>query len=398
MREGGPRPDPITAALAALRGGVPVKAANARLLAAIRDNPACNARRVLDAAAVDKGALAQRLGRPMREEQSVFALQRGRRFERLVKEDNYGELIRLLRESGYPVGAMRVLPLRDLYPIDPRNPALALAHRASETRTAVIAMAENRPAAYNLIDGGALEWDFGGAIARLEADGIAWRIGDLIRVIEIKSFPVVDGRADPEKVGGAAWQSAVYVAALGDLLEAAGIDPTVVSTETLLVCARNTSLFPTLVKVDVSRQVRSLRRMLARRDTIPTILAALPPGLSLDTDGMDDEQAARHIAEVLEALGTNYVPSCLSGCPLAFHCRAAARAAGDPACLGDDVRSSLGPVRSVSRALELARGAPSDAAERDVAEQLVRAQRLLDQVSPPTGSPRRAPRGRRAAG
>ena len=153
----------------------------------------------------------------MPEGQSVFAMQRGNRFERLVKEDNYAELIRLLREKGYPVAAVRVLPLRDIYPIDPRKPDVALGKRAAETRNAILAMAEGRDDAYNLIDGGALQWDFGGAVARLEADGIAWRIGDLIRVIEIKSFPVVDGRADSEKVGAAAWQSAVYVAALGDL-------------------------------------------------------------------------------------------------------------------------------------------------------------------------------------
>ena len=60
-----------------------MKLPNARTLAAIRANPACNARRVLDAAGVDKAALAERLGRPVPEGQSKFALQRGNRFERL---------------------------------------------------------------------------------------------------------------------------------------------------------------------------------------------------------------------------------------------------------------------------------------------------------------------------
>jgi hypothetical protein len=376
-------PDPVTAGLAALRGPLPVKLPNARTLAAIRANPACNARRVLDAAGVDKAALAARLGRPVPEEQSKFALQRGNRFERLVKDDNYAELIRLLREVGYPVEAVRVLPLRDLYPINSRNPSLALAKRAAETRNAIVAMAEARVDAYNLIDGGALEWDFGGAIARLEADGIAWRIGDQIRVVEVKSFPVVDGRADPEKVGGAAWQTAVYVAALIDLLEAERQDPSVVSTEVLLVCAKNTSLVPTVERIDVSRQVRTLRRMLARRATIPTILAALPPGVTLDTSGMGEEEAAEHIAEVLDTLGTNYEASCLSTCPLALHCRETARVSGNPACVGLD----LGSVRSIGRALELASGAPPDSAEEDMAEQLLRAARLLDQAGLPTGPP-----------
>lgn len=392
---GAPRGDRVAAALDGLRGNLPPKAPNARVLAAIRDNPACNARRVLDAAGIDKSAVAKRLGRPMPEGQSVFALQRGNRFERLVKEDNYAELIRLMREFGYPVDAVRVLPLRDMYPIDPRRPDVALAKRAAETRAAIVAMADGRKDAYNLIDGGALQWDFGGAIARLETDGVAWRIGDLIRVIEIKSFPIVDGRADSEKVGAAAWQSAVYVAALVDLVEAAGLDPSVVSTEILLIAAKNTSLVPTVVKVDVSGHVRSLRRMLARRATIPTILRALPDGVTIDTDGMDEDEAARHIAEVLDTLGTNYVPSCLRGCALAFHCRATARAGGDPACLGPDARASLGPVRTLGRALELAAGAPADSTERDTAEQLMRAQRLLSAASLPTAPPR--PKRRKAA-
>jgi hypothetical protein len=376
-------PNPVPAGLAALRGPLPVKPPNARTLAAIRVNPACNARRVFDAAGVDKGALARQLGRPVSEEQSKFALQRGNRFERLVKDDNYAELIRLLREAGFPVEAVRVLPLRDLYPINPRNPAIALAKRAAETRNAIIAMAEGKVDAYNLIDGGALQWDFGGAIARLEADGIAWRIGDRIRVVEIKSFPVVDGRADPEKVGGAAWQTAVYVAALIDLLEAAGLDTSVVSNEVLLVCAKNTSLVPTVEKIDVSRQVRTLRRMLARRATIPMILAALPPGVTLDTAGMNEDEAAVHIAEVLDTLGTHYEASCLSTCPLAFHCRDTARVAGNPACAGLDI----GSVRSIGRALELAAGAPPDSAEEDIADHLLRAARLLSGAALPTDPP-----------
>lgn len=377
------RPDPVTAALAAFRGPLPMKPPNARTLAAIRSNPACSARRVLDAAGVDKAALAARLGRPVPEEQSKFALQRGNRFERLVKEDNYAELIRLLREWGYPVEAVRVLPLRDLYPINSRNPQIALRKRALETKNAIIAMAQGKSDAPNLIDGGALQWDFGGAIARLEADGIAWRIGDKIHVVEIKSFPVVDGRADPDKVGGAAWQTAVYVAALVDLLEAEGLDPSIVSTDVLLICAKNTSLVPTLVTVDVSRRERQLRRMLARRETIPSILAALPPGVTLDTEGMTDQEAAEHVAIVLDTLGTSYNPSCLAACPLALHCRDTARASGSPACLGLD----LGSVRSLDRALELASGAPPDTTEADIAEHLLRAAQLLRRASLPTDPP-----------
>lgn len=380
-------PDAVGAALEALRAGLPTKPPSARHIASIRDNPACNARRVLDAAGIDKSAVAHRLGRPMPEGQSVFALQRGARFEELVKRDGYAELIRLLRSSGHDAKEIRVLPLRHMYPIDRRNPAAALDRRASETRAAIIGMAEGRTGAVNLIDGGALQWDFGGAIARLETDGIAWRIGEQIRVIEIKSFPIVDGRADPEKVGGAAWQSAVYVAALVDLLEEVGLDPNVVSMEVLLIASKNTSLVPMIVPIDVSRHVRSLRRMLDQRASIPTILAALPRGTTLDTTSMDDDDAADHLSCVLEALGTNFVPECLRSCALAYHCRERARAAGRPACLGAGARANLGVVGSLGRALELARGAPPDSSERDVAQHLVDAAALLDEAALPTDAP-----------
>jgi hypothetical protein len=378
-----PKPDKIAADLAALRGTLPMKPPNARSLAAIRSNPGCNARRVLDAAGVDKAALAGRLNRPVVEEQSKFAMQRGNRFERLVKEDNYAELIRLLREQGFSVDEVRVLPLRDMYPVNPKNPTLALGKRAAETRTAIIGMAKGTADAHNLIDGGALHWDFGGAIARLEADGIAWRIGEKIRIVEIKSFPIVDGRADSSKVGGAAWQTAVYVAALQDLLEEEGLDPDIVSTEVLLVCAKNTSLIPTIVKIDVSRHVRTLKWMLERRASIPTILEALPPGVSIDTTGMSEEDAAAHIAEVLELLGTNYGSSCLKDCPISFHCRDTARVSGSPACLDLD----LGSVRSIGRALELAEGAPPDQSEEDIAHELLRAASLLTNAGLPTDPP-----------
>ena len=94
-------------------------------------------------------------------------------------------------------------------------------------------MARGSETAFNLIDGRAWGWDFGGTHARLETDGIAWRLGGQIRVIEIKSFPIVDGQADPEKVG-----AAVYVATLADLLAGEGFDPEFVSTTVLLVARR----------------------------------------------------------------------------------------------------------------------------------------------------------------
>ena len=326
---------------------------------------------------VPPGLRVARLGATPPEEQSAFAIKRGTRFEADVKAHEYAELIDLLRREGFRVGTVRVLPLRDLHPINPRDPDIALRARAEATRAAIEAMAAGDPEAPNLIDGGAIRWDYGGATARLETDGIAWRLGGRIHVVEVKSFPIVDGRGDPEKVGGAAWQASVYVAAIADLLAAAGLDTTLVSTDVLLVCPRNTSLVPTMVRVDVARQVRALRRLLAGRVGIGDVLGRLGPDVTLDTTGLDDAAAARHLADVVDRLGTNYLRSCLANCPLAYFCRDCAREAGDPGSLGSDVRASLAGVASLPRVVALAEGAPPNPSEAEAADVLARARRLV---------------------
>src|SRR5450756_3221669 len=72
----------------------------------------------------------------------------------------------------------------------------------------------------------------GGRHAYLEPDLIALHHRGRFHVVEIKSFPIIDGQADPAKVAAAAIQSAVYVHALRDLL---GGDPGGVHYETVLV-------------------------------------------------------------------------------------------------------------------------------------------------------------------
>jgi hypothetical protein len=375
----------VGAKLEQLAKGVRRASANARALAAMADNPACQARRVFDAAGIDKSNLAKTVGKAPPAEQSPFAIARGNRFEEDVKENEYKVIVDLLRENNFPVGEVLYRNLRREFPIKPGMAKEAkdkiLVLRAQETRKTVIEMAKAAPGALQLIDGGALQWDYGGVMARLEADGIAWRLGGRIHVIEIKSFPIVDGQADPDKVGSAARQAAVYVAALQDLLEKEGLDPDLVSTRILLVCPKNTSLMPTARVVDVERQVRSLRRMVANRASIDEIVDRLEPGANLDPTGLSTEAARKKLDGVLESIGTNYVPGCLGACPLAYHCRDRARTAGDPACLGSDVRASLGVVRTLPRVLELANGNAPKAGEEDVATMLANARRFLKIVA-----------------
>jgi len=364
-----------------LRAGFDTVRPNARTIAALRDNPGCASRRVLDAAGIDKAKLAERLGHEGQEGQSRFALQRGDRFEKDVKANAFAVAIDLLRRDGFDLDAVRLLLLRDLYPIDGTGDQdVMLAKRAEETRTAILDMARAKPDSYNLVDGGALEWDFGGAIARLETDGIAWRFKDQIRVVEIKSFPLVDGRADAGKVGATAWQGAVYIAAIQDLLEANGMSTDLVSTELILMLPRNTALVPTMLKVDVLRHVRTLRRLLAGQDSIDELVAKLPAGLDLDLDGLDEEQAKDRIAAVLKAIGTSYAPSCLESCALARYCRARAREAHDPRHLGVEVRGALAGVPTTERAARLAEGsARPRTEEKDTAKLLAGVHRVLVQ-------------------
>lgn len=84
--------------LAALRGPVSAKGHDARTLAALTANPGCNRRALLDAAGIDKDAIAVHLGKPRPLAKSSLALRSGAAFEQQVKADGCAELLRLLRD------------------------------------------------------------------------------------------------------------------------------------------------------------------------------------------------------------------------------------------------------------------------------------------------------------
>jgi hypothetical protein len=56
-----------------------------------------------------------------------------------------------------------------------------------------------------------------------------------------------------------------------------------------------TSLVPTMVPLDVARQARSLRRLLAGRAQVGEVLATLGEHMTLATTGMDDSAATAHL-------------------------------------------------------------------------------------------------------
>jgi hypothetical protein len=342
--------------LESLRGTARPKRHNARTIAALTGNPGCSRRAVLDAAGVDKPALADRIGFPGSFGQSRFALARGNAFEAMLKADGCA----LLREVlGVPAGT--AVGYDDLG----ADADDTLAQRHGRTREL---LAGARGAA--LVDHPLLTLDVAGQQVYLEPDLIAYRAEGRIRVVEIKSFAIVDGQADGAKVSGAAVQAAVYVLALRALMRRLGADEDRVSHEIVLVCPENFGLRPTAVVIDVRKQLATLRRQLARLRSVAELVDALPDWLSFDP--------ALPPSVLIEALGVvaaRYAPECLAACELAMFCRQ--EAASTTAALGRPVREALGGIATVPEVLDLAAGCGSHAdAQTDAAALLRTAARL----------------------
>ena len=393
---------PLEQRLAALRGSAPQRSLDARALAALAANPGCRRRAVLDAAGVDKAALAGRLGHPAPFGQSPFAIARGLSFEKRITSDGFADLLELLRHHlalPAPYGSDDACPVETPQLVtDPKRPA----ERVASTRAA-LARASRTPGVWTLLHHPLLRLAVAGSTVLLEPDVIAVRPDGRWTVVEIKSFPILDGGADPAKVGAAARQAAVYVLALrataaeldAEEADKQAADKKVVSQETagkpeddtfrdgpgaprepfdpylepeglagapsgtvLLVCPKDFSNRPTAATVDVRKPMAVTRRQLDRLTRIEELLDALPPGSSFD---LAPDRADSELGSTVAAVGAAYSPDCLASCELAFHCRAEARCAGAVETLGRGVRGELGSLRTVDEALAAAQGTASAA-------------------------------------
>ncbi|WP_425428357.1 hypothetical protein [Streptomyces violens] len=362
-REARPRPAAgLRARLAELRGpGVPPRPLDARALAALAANPGCRRRALLDGAGVDKAALARALGSPAPFGQSQFAIARGHSFEARVKADGGAELIRLAAEH---LGGGTEAP----EPGAAATPDLSAA--GPQGRAARTALALREAAArggWTLLDHPMLALDVAGSPAYLEPDAVVVRPDGVWSVIEIKSFPMIDGTADTAKVGAAARQSAVYALALEQVAEqvarhtpeGAEHAPRV-GDRALLVCPKDFSNLPAAAPVDLRKQLATTRRQLARLTRVDELAAALPEDTTFDLrladDGKTATRPAEELAEAVESVGAAYAPECLAACELAFHCRGRAREAGLVESLGRGVRGELGGLRTVGEVLAAASG------------------------------------------
>ncbi|MEU6190734.1 hypothetical protein ACWEKR_08260 [Nocardia sp. NPDC004573] len=351
-----------------IRGSVTPKKHNARTIAALTSNPGCARRSVLDAAAVDKQELAEHLGYRPQFGQSPFDLTRGKAFEAFVKDHGCTELLKLLREH-------LQLPLPQVAYADLNNVAGhdTLETRYTNSRQQLTRAGRSGPGAGTLFDHPLLRMNIAGHNAYLEPDLIAFKLSEQFHVVEVKSFPIIDGSANPAKVALAATQSAVYVLALRQLLQELRLDPSLVSDEVFLVCPENFSNRPTAARVDVRKQLTVLRRQLARIADIGTLLGALPPTLTLDLCRDPEGKATRSVADLcaaLDAIEARYAPECLTTCEMALFCRNEAH--DRTSRLGRSVQEDLGGIESITRTLHLAEGTRTPGEHEYEATQVLR--------------------------
>lgn len=366
-------PGPVEARLDRLRGrALPVNH-NARTISALAANPGCPRRALMDAAGVDKQKIAAHIGYPAPFGQSRFAITRGNAFEARVKENGAAQLLTLLRDRlDLDLAEVGYTDFNDVG----GNPSRELRH--VRTRQGLIGP---HYAPRTLFDHPLLRLRVGGRHAYLEPDLIALRLDGTFHVIEIKSFPVIDGQADPAKVAAAAIQSAVYVRALRDLIADAGGDPGRVSHETILIAPRDFASQPVATSLDVRKQLGVLDRQLVRMTKIEALLEPYPETLTFDLDPDDDGTPRRpreELAAAIAVVPADYAPECLVTCELCFACRA--EAAGSTGALGKSVREDLGGIEYNAQVLALARGQLPSAEQAEIAVQLLRAAQLREQL------------------
>jgi hypothetical protein len=369
--------NPLASAVAAdVRGDAPRRSPTVRVLAAYSSHTDCNVASLAFAAGVDMDKLL--VGTPFQAQfgQSPFALARGNQFERSIRDNGYANALELLRtKMQFDVADARIINLREMYP---KNRA-GLTARANETRDLIGQIIRGERAAPNLIDGAVLTAEIGGSRAFFEADALAARFDGPIHAGEVKSFPVVDGRPEPDKLGAALDQVAVYILLTQELVGDIGGDPdTAVSMTAMLIAPRNVGLTPTLETQNVAARVARVGTLLRQSLPVVDLADGLRKGVFAEIADTEADPSRRLdvLDEVVDRVGTKLTSGCLSTCGAARYCRARAVAAGSPVIAGEQAARLLPGVRSLPRAAELAEGAPPVTGEAAAAAQLRRASRL----------------------
>jgi hypothetical protein len=363
--------------LAKIRGAAPEKRPTVRVLSAATAHSDCRFAMLALATRTDLDKLCDGTYFEVAFGQDPQAFQRGQMFEQRVKQPSYGALIQLLREkAGFPLTSVRIEDLRSRTPPNSEG----LKQRAVETRRLLKQIARNAKDAPNIIDGAVLTCTVADQVAYYEADSIAAASAGALHVVEVKSFPITDGRCDEEKLGGACDQAAWYVMLCRRELIEEGLPSDAVSDEGFIILPQGVGLTPTLLSQNLADKIRRADRLLATTPNPGELLAELAehvtfPGLSLDPDAR-----IANLDHLLDTVGTRYRPDCLQDCGMARLCRSRAHDAGLASLCGSRVVRHLPGVPALARAAELAGGKPAGPSEVHVATALARAGSVYERV------------------
>ena len=376
-----------------LRDGAPRQSANVRALARFAATSACPTARLGFAARVDLDRLlvGTRYEAPFG--QSPFAFRRGNRFEEGLRRDGHKPILALLHEGlGYSTTSAIVSNLRDGRPTVAKLEARATA--TSNLVRSILAGAKKAP---NLIDGAVLGREIGGIRSFFEADAVAANFDLPIHAGEVKSFPTVDGQADPEKLGAAIAQVAIYILLLRELVDRLGGDPDRVSTHALIITPRNTGLQPTMTVKSVGREVDRAKRILDSVPRAEDVVADVPTGTPtfgsmLPGRGRSDTERVDNAMCLVDAVGNSYQPGCLSTCGFSKLCRERAHRRGDLVRFGGQFGRTLPGVNTIDRIGELAGGATPTTAEESAALRLQQAHTLVNEFARPSAPKKRRKR------
>jgi hypothetical protein len=372
--------------LAAIRGAAPRRSPNVRALAGYAQHINCNLATLGFAAGVSFDRLLVKTRFQMPFGQSPFAIGRGLAFEKLLRANDYAAIRELFRGlPGFPASGARIVNVREGYPKD----GTAMPRRAEATLKLLGQILRAEPSAPHLIDGVVLTATIGGRTAYFEADALAAWASAMIRAAEVKSFPKVDERVDPEKLGAALDQVAFYILLTRDAVLRLGGNPErLVSDRALLITPKNVGMTPTLSEQRVTQRIERNRKLLESIPDPADVVASVPRALSFGPVA-DTAAGERVRLEVLNDLadrvGTCYEPSCLSTCGNAKFCRERAFREGTPSVVGTGAAHLLPEILTLGRAEELTRGDTPSTAEAPAAALLERAGRLYDEATSRAG-------------
>jgi hypothetical protein len=369
-------------AIAKVRGSAPSAPRSVRGLAAYANVHQCRTAAVAFAAGIDSSKILSKTGYEAPFGQSPFAISRGNSFERLLRKDGYASLLATLSEGlATDFSSAQVVDLRHGYPPTTEGRR----QRAEKTRELlldIVRSGRNRV----VLDGAVFRADVGGESAFFEADEVAIGVNGGILIGENKSWPVIDRRpADPDALGAALDQAAMYVLLARSVVANAGLDPHRISGDVLIITPRNTGLAPTLNRENIENRIYRLERLLAATPKAFEILATIPNTLSFGAVGDTSRPLSDRISAleaIMQHAGTSYdAGTCMSSCVFATVCRLRLFQQGSPRIAGRSIAQATQDVPAgLPRIAEIAAGKRPEGSETRIAGTIQRAAALYDDV------------------